>query len=237
MENRSTPDHYLYYDHPDRFFLDNVCLKIVAKDERGVFLIFEKTIFHPQGGGQPDDEGVIYIGGKPYPVIGLEETSQGVRHYIKLDRISPFSVGCQVSMQIDKEKRNLFSRYHTAGHLLADTIEKRYPCWKVYKGNHFPGQAAVVLKNHDGSMPLPITEEKKQEVLDFLHYDLESILRKKGSVSSFIEKGVRKVALPGFSPCSCGGSHVRDISSVGGISITKLKMKKKEGLKFSYTLP
>ena len=46
------------------FSIDNIKLLTVEdypKEPENFALIFEKTIFHPQGGGQPSDEGEIQL--------------------------------------------------------------------------------------------------------------------------------------------------------------------------------
>ena len=37
-----------------------------ACDERGPYLLLDQTIFYPQGGGQPCDQGTIISGGRQY---------------------------------------------------------------------------------------------------------------------------------------------------------------------------
>lgn len=52
------------------------------------------------------------------------------------------------------EKRLLFTRYHSGGHLLSLAVNQLYPELDGYKGNHFPGQAFVVFERSVLKIPL-----------------------------------------------------------------------------------
>lgn len=67
-------------------YLDKLVVKIleVGKDENGSYVICDRIIFHPQGGGQPSDEGyLVNQGGKRYKVKKLATAlcSSGLRVY------------------------------------------------------------------------------------------------------------------------------------------------------------
>jgi Ser-tRNA(Ala) deacylase AlaX len=44
-------------------FEDHASVVASNKDEFGYFLVLNQTIFYPQGGGQPSDQGLIEVGG------------------------------------------------------------------------------------------------------------------------------------------------------------------------------
>ena len=60
----------------ERVYYTNTCLdkletKIleIGQDENGSYVMFDKTIFHPQGGGQPADEGYLERDNKHYSLL------------------------------------------------------------------------------------------------------------------------------------------------------------------------
>ena len=73
-------------------------------------MIFDKTIFHPQGGGQPNDEGYLEIAGQRYPVKKLvaprnpHEEPYIIKHYY--DREGDFLKG-----ELEKIVRQIWQNY------------------------------------------------------------------------------------------------------------------------------
>ena len=68
MTNISTKR--VYYNDT---YLDKLEVEIleVGQDKSGSYVIFDQTIFHPQGGGQPADEGYLEKDGKRYTITKL----------------------------------------------------------------------------------------------------------------------------------------------------------------------
>jgi len=141
----------IYYDNT---YLNKLKTRIVEidQDENGSYVIFDKTIFHPQGGGQPDDEGYFETNGKKYPVTKLiaprnpYQEPYLIKHYYEGKK--EFQKGEEVIQIIDMKKRLLFARYHSGGHLLSLAVNQLYPEIDGCKGNHFPGQAFVVFEGN-----------------------------------------------------------------------------------------
>src|SRR6266536_5905948 len=110
-----------------------------GKDEQGNYIICDKTIFHPQGGGQPSDEGYLESGGECYRIIKLSasrnptEEPYLIKHYYEGEK--QFSKGEKVIQTIDLEKRVLFARYHSGGHLLSVAVNQLFPKLDGFKGN------------------------------------------------------------------------------------------------------
>lgn len=212
-------------------------------DVHGTYLIPKETIFHPQGGGQPADEGYFIIKGLKIPVKMLQEdVSEGyIKHYYVLsDDLPPIAVGEPIAMQIDGEKRLLFAVYHTAGHLVADLLAKRYPTLQGIKGNHFPGQGAVVFVEKT-KIGAPVVKE------DYATYDLAkmkedlntqlAIYQQRAEEITIDNSGLKRMIQIGSSPLvACGGTHLTHTSGLQDFQITKVAFKKREGIKISYAV-
>jgi len=127
-------------------------------DEDSVFALFcTSTIFHPQGGGQPSDVGEIIVNGShPYEVIAARTSATNpgtVMHFgrfkdqVPSDCIRRSEIVDQKAVQkIDPEKRRLYSRLHTAGHVLGaatrQLLEDKIENFDELKASHFPDSAA-----------------------------------------------------------------------------------------------
>lgn len=69
----------------------------------------DRTLFHPQGGGQPADRG--WIAGQLVETVVVR--GERVLHILS----QPLPLG-EVEMKIDASARQLHARLHSAGHLL-----------------------------------------------------------------------------------------------------------------------
>ena len=56
-----------------------VNIKIFDKDDK---LVFDKTIFYPEGGGQPGDEGFITSGENKSRILGTKYINQKLVHLV-----------------------------------------------------------------------------------------------------------------------------------------------------------
>lgn len=142
-------------------------------------LTTESTIFHPQGGGQPSDIGNFYLsqqGGDSsssplFTVLSARVSTSHpgqVLHFGHFHTTSPPDLNTTILQVIDQETRHLFSRLHTAGHVLGTCtrtlLEHQVPNFDELKASHFPGSAACEFQGSiDGKHKVEI-----QRVVDEL---------------------------------------------------------------------
>eukprot|EP00917_Polyrhabdina_sp_WS-2016_P008775 GHVP01019551.1.p1 GENE.GHVP01019551.1~~GHVP01019551.1.p1 ORF type:complete len:168 (-),score=22.20 GHVP01019551.1:124-627(-) len=101
-------------------------------------LVLDRTVFHPQGGGQPSDVGVIEgSDGQIFLVerVSIDKNSGCVIHSGKSSE--SFEVGSIVQLKVSAETRSLHTRLHSAGHLLDLAVKRLGYKWKAEKGFHF----------------------------------------------------------------------------------------------------
>lgn len=112
-------------------------------------VVLESTIFHPQGGGQPSDEGHITAseGDAKFVINSLVEKQGVIWHVGKFEPAeghSAFTPNSQVDCSVDEAKRRLYARVHSAGHLLDIAMSKAGRSdLKPSKGYHFATGAYV----------------------------------------------------------------------------------------------
>ncbi|MEM7361752.1 MAG: hypothetical protein AAF335_01945 [Bacteroidota bacterium] len=232
-----------------RLFLEDTYLfelttkiRSAGHDTQGHYVIPVQTLFHPQGGGQPDDEGSFISEGRKYEVnklVGDKEKGE-IKHYYNAPEDAPLLKEDQtIDMVIDREKRLHFAAYHTAGHLIADIIEATYPSLAGIKGNHFPDKGAVIFV---------IKEKIGQPVdkADYTSYDLEEMktkvteemdkLRTANAPIKIDNSGPKRtMQIADMKEIPCGGTHLRHLGELPNCFIKKIALKKREGLKVSYT--
>lgn len=205
-------------------------VKVVPEKRTHAYLMFDRTIFHPKGGGQPSDRGVIR---SPHFEVSLKKAIYHhgvVVHWGKIISGSP----CEgpVSCELDWPYRYLVMRRHTAAHLLdhclAKVTSKRVettdswlddPCYVGYAGN---APESSTLAQVQGLAQSMISEGASVKI-DFLGAEQgKPLLQNAPNFERLPDlQEIRTVTIAGCPPIPCGGTHVSDVSEIGGLSILR----------------
>ncbi|KAH6951560.1 Threonyl/alanyl tRNA synthetase [Fusarium avenaceum] len=221
--------------------------------EEDFAVVTEQTIFHPQGGGQPSDVGKITDeSGASFTVAAarMDAVRDGqVLHFGKFSSDQKFTEGQNATQEIDVEKRLLYSRYHTAGHVLGSAVshllKDKVEGFDELKASHFPDSASCEFQGLiDGKWKEPI-QKKVDEFLaakmpvEIEWWDAEDF-RKNGLERltpdpSFVAPGekFRVVRIVGAEVYPCGGTHV-DTTDLCGETLVKKIARSKGKSKVSY---
>jgi alanyl-tRNA synthetase len=216
----------------DTYLLHSESLILHSKeDESGVFIILDQTVFYPQGGGQPYDQGIIKNDHFETQVILVRQINDEIRHYITSPH-NEIPTGSKVNCIVNQEIRLLNSRYHTAAHLLGNIVEMIHPKLKAVKGHSFPGEAYVEFQGDDTVDPIIIQEAVNQSITKndktiIFEIDPISFEQKfyKLPYSVPENKKFRVMQIGDKLPVPCGGTHLSFISEIGKVSIGKIKAK------------
>ena len=201
----------------------------LSDGEKGTVIV-DKTTFYGTMGGQEGDIGVIKTADGEFVVettIHLAGTKIGHVGYVSHGMIK---VGDTVSMEVDKENRNLSARNHSATHLLQAALRQVLGTHVEQAGSyvdaerlrfdftHFSALSKEELKQVEA-----IVNEKIAECLPVVAKNMPiEEARKTGAAALFGEKYgdvVRVVSMGDFSVEFCGGTHV---SNTGVISALKI---------------
>ena len=201
----------------------------LSDGEKGTIIV-DKTTFYGTMGGQEGDIGTIKTAGGEFVVentIHLAGTKIGHVGYVSHGMIK---VGDPVSMEVDKENRNLSARHHSATHLLQAALRQVLGTHVEQAGSyvdaerlrfdftHFSALSKEELKQVEN-----IVNEKIAECLPVVAKNMPiEEARKTGAAALFGEKYgdvVRVVSMGDFSVEFCGGTHV---SNTGVISALKI---------------
>jgi len=210
-------------------------------------VILNTTIFYPAGGGQPTDTGTISTPQAPFQVTEVKLIDRNtVIHNGKFEGDNTFAVGDQVSLKVDAEKRLLHAKLHSAGHLLDSALENVGVKLVPGKGYHYPDGPYV---EYSGKIP----GENREEIWKNLEREANRLVSEAspvlvemaspqrveemyGSFPDYLPKtsDARMVKIGGLW-CPCGGTHVRDLSQIGQIKVTKIRVQK-DKTKISYAV-
>ncbi len=187
------------------------------KTQEGLWaVVCDRTVFHPQGGGQPSDIGWI----NEVVVRKVIHTPEAIVHLCEA------ALGGEVSMAVDAKTRRLHSRLHSAGHIIG-FVGDEYG-WHATKGNHFPGESRVVFEpQNPEAIQLTEAEVLQSEVNALISQKLERRITE--------IDGLRYVTWGDLRAYPCGGTHVANTEEIGKVCISKIKMKKGQ-ITVSYSL-
>jgi len=205
-------------------------IKVVPEKRTHAYLILDQTIFHPKGGGQPSDRGLIQ---SPEYVMTVKKAIHYkgvVIHWGKLDRGS--AIEGQASCVLDWSYRHLIMRRHTAAHLLdhclgfavgsrVQTTDSWLdePCYVGYAGavpsNESLRQTGALANRmiaHGATVSITFlsAEEAKESLQNAPNYERLPELSQ-----------VRTVTIEGCQPIPCGGTHVSNLRDIGALSVQR----------------
>ena len=207
-------------------------LGVVQKDG-DTCLIFDKTTFYPEGGGQPSDIGDVKINDKSFKVTYAEKINNVVLHHIRGD-VDESIISEKISGSINWQRRITLARHHTATHLIVAAARK-------ILGNHIwqaGAQKGIKKSRIDLSHYKRISQEElnkieklaNEYVMDNIDLDIQFHTRDEAeSLYGFTlyqggivpGKIIRVVKIPGIDIQACAGTHVPRTGAIGLIKINK----------------
>ena len=208
-----------------------------AEDGRKI-VVLDRTIFYPQGGGQRFDLGKIKRDSAEFDVQEVRFVEGQVFHIGNFTN-GVFRPGDSVSLNVHKERRILHSKLQSAGHLIDMAVRQvGYTDLKPNKGAHYPEWSEV---EYSGEIPVEDVEGVAQKIQTELDKMIEQGYEVKIEMSSKEDAQKKCYVLPAQLPDNkpirivavwndmyipCGGTHVKNISELKGLKITKVKSKK-----------
>jgi alanyl-tRNA synthetase len=222
----------LYLKEMNRGTADVNVIKVIPEKRTHAYLILDRTIFHPKGGGQPSDRG--RIGSTQFSLeVKKAIFNQGVVvHWCKIANGTPL-VGL-ASCELDWPFRHLVMRRHTAAHLVDHCLE-RTTSMRVETTDSWLDEPCYV--GYHGKSPAP-------EIIPRINELAESMISAGGRVRlEFLtgEQGrsllanapnferlpdldeIRTVTIEGCAPIPCGGTHVTDIREIGKLTVVRVE--------------
>lgn len=205
-------------------------------------VVLDRTIFHPQGGGQPTDTGILSAQGLPdlfVSFVGVQKGNGVIVHECVAEPAIAAqwvkSVGkSQVTCRVDKDRRLLHARLHSAGHLLDAAVQAAgIEGWVPAKGYHFEDGPYVeyVLDAESKAR----AQAEKASIVSALQSEAQRLIDTGGAVSCRTgTDGMRHIQIAG-EECPCGGTHVKDVAQLERVEVKKIKFKKNTA-RVSYVL-
>ena len=207
-------------------------------------VILDRTIFYPEGGGQPGDIGSIRLeDGLDLVVTNTVKTSNGILHIVNAKK-SEMVTGQSVTMNIDWERRLRHMRMHTALHLLCSQVEG------AVTGGAIGAQKSRLDFNIPGERPEKEELEGKMNNLIAGYHKISiswisdeelkanpDLVRTMSVRPPMGTGSIRMIRIGDnidFQPC--GGTHVKSTLEIGYIKIGKIENKGRQNRRINLAL-
>ena len=223
---------FVGYTAPDKAVAEGKVLAIITDEgavnsisEGEASVIFDKTPFYGEGGGQVGDTGVAFAEGMEAVVLDTKKTDGVYIHQIRLDA-GEIKVGDTVTLKVDADRRAAIMRNHSAAHLLQAALRR-------VLGSHVEQAGSYVDEDRvrfDFTHLAALTKEELSEVEAIVNANIlsaessetivtdQATAREMGAMALFGEKygdSVRVVKIGSSSTELCGGTHVANTGNVG----------------------
>ena len=240
IKDKVGPTEFLGYEYEhaeaiiQKIVKNNKEVEKLNDGDEGI-IILNQTPFYGESGGQVGDSGTIKSGENIFEVNDVQKKLGNLFvHYGKM-RKGSLKINENVELKIDVEKRNNVRAYHSATHLLHESLRRILGTHVTQKGSlvapdrlrfdfsHMKPISSDELKKIDNSVNEVV--QKKSEVITRIMSPKEGI--EHGALALFGEKygdEVRVVFMGDegnkyFSTELCGGTHVRNTGDVGKFKI------------------
>jgi len=213
---------------------ENKEVQNLKENEEGI-IITNQTPFYGESGGQVADKGIISNENFKFEVLDVQKKLGDLfAHYGKVTSGS-IQINDSIELKIDHERRDDIRAYHSATHLLHESLRR-------VLGGHVTQKGSLVESGRlrfDFSHMKPISDEE----INKIEFNVNSIVEKKsevktrimtpkeavtnGALALFGEKygdEVRVLSMGNdddkyFSTELCGGTHVKNTSEIGTFKI------------------
>ena len=196
----------------------------------------DQTVFYPAGGGQPGDTGTATTGSGNETVITdtVKDRESGEHiHCANIAVTDHLTIGGQITLQIDWDRRYRLMRMHSCLHMLCATIPA-----PVTGGSIQDGRGRLDFDLPD-TIDKEATSAKLNELIRGNHEmttrwitdeELDANPDLVRTLSAPPPRGTGRVRLVNFGEIDlqpCGGTHVASTSEIGPVRIQKVEKKGK----------
>ena len=213
--------------------VDAIVTDVVSQGEE-LYLVFDRTPFYAEMGGQAGDTGIAIVAGQTVAIVDCVKDKAG-RHLHKVDRslnaqLSSLQLkGSGAHLTIDFARRRAISRHHSAAHLIHWALRKtlgthvrqagtsKTPERMRFDFSHFEAVTADQLREIERLVNERVIDNARVET-----YETEFDKKPADTLAFFGDKYgkvVRVVDIGGYSRELCGGTHVASTGEIGLIKI------------------
>lgn len=212
-----------YYREPLTRSLTTTVLRH-DEDDLGPYFVSADTIFFPEGGGQPPDEGIVESEQGRGIVRDVQKREGEIRHYLS----EPLELSGEVRLELDWDRRFDHMQHHSGQHLLSALGEDRFG-WQTTSFHLQPGVCDVELDVQsltaddlaalEDCVAAEIRAARAIEPRLVSLTDYETMdVRSRGLPADHVGD-VRLVEIAGVDLNTCGGTHLGNTAEIESLSL------------------
>lgn len=220
-------------------FEDEILKKISLNDSQTAIVVFEKTPFYAEKGGQLHDIGKIISKDKKkeFDVINVQE-GPNKQYFHEISGLGKLSVGDVYDLSVDENNRLLTMKNHSGTHIIHSALRAVLGEHVLQTGSYNDANKLRIDVNHN--QPIVKTDiisintlcrSKIKENIkgEYFYCSYDDAVKKHNAIAIFGEKydtsNVRVVKFGNFSCELCGGTHVVSTKDIEDLIITNVESK------------
>lgn len=227
--NDAEKSEFIGYDHLEATARLIKYRKVKQKSQELYQLVFDKTPFYAESGGQVGDTGVIQFNGSTLPVLDTRKENELIIH---LTEKLPGEPSQPMTLRVDGTRRRMTMNNHSATHLLHAAL-------RSVLGKHVEQKGSLVndqILRFDFSHFAAVTPEEIGKIERIVNAKIQENIaldekrnvpiekaKQLGAMALFGEKYgeyVRVITFdPSYSVELCGGTHVPATGTIGFFKI------------------
>lgn len=222
---------YFCHDHPDVLTLETV-----VADSRPGAVRLQASPFHPGGGGQLADRGILRWQGGEARVTGFEAREDGYWHLLD----TPAAPHGHVEALVDAGFRGMQTELHTATHVLNALVFQKFDGALVTSAQMNDDNTARMdfdLPDADNdrlrALEAEMNEIVRQDLaIRYRYVGIDEARAEPGLIRSRsvapppdAEGGIRIVEITGLDAQACGGTHLASTGLSRPLKILKIENK------------
>lgn len=219
--------------------LDN---KVRPDGSHSASLILDQTLFYPQGGGQPADQGTVEGPNGTFEVTHVSYNGGAVLHKGTLR--GNLKAGDIVTLSLDWNRRYQHMQWHTLGHIVDQAVKNTVKDAISIDGNHGIGKKLSI------TFATKISADQKQQI----QQEVEKIIAQNVSTTTemvtkdeMVKRGVklpfdlpsnkplRLLQIGKFPPMPDGGTHLRQTNEAWPVHVSDIQQDGENSLVY-YTV-
>ena len=205
-------------------YKDELPVEFADKENNKLVIIFDKTPFYPEGGGQISDIGIIENTDCRLTITNVQKAGNSIIHLASLSQ-GKIKIADKVNLKIDLERRKSVTIHHSSTHLLHQAL-------RDVLGNHVEQKGSLVTNNglrFDFSHNKALNLDEISRIEKIIAFEIDSAKPtsinkmsysnaiKAGALAFFDEKyddDVRVLNIGTKSMELCGGTHVDNTNEI-----------------------
>ena len=205
-------------------------VRVLGIDGKKARVVLRKSPFHPSGGGQPGDTGILRGENFRAEVQDTNKHDDEIVLTLFLAEGTP-QVGMEVTPEVDVERNLILSRMHTGQHIFSRVQENALEGLYTLKVNIGIDESVVYVR-YDGDLTWDNLFAAEEKTIETIRANLpietfftsreeaEKIPELKAKWERIHGEKIRVVRVPGVDATACSGTHTASTGEVGGFLIT-----------------